>query len=200
MTWDEYYTEFYGWAESTQISRMSTLTDFGPSDEVREIAQNFYDEKIATRLIRKALNYGVKFTTEEIVELLNWVSKDIYNELAQANSNPYTYETLDELYCLVDDNIIEKLAKKYKIRDPQENEFEIEVEEQPKGPGFWGTLIALLGSASIDNHSSKPHNGRCNGDCANCPPHYGYRYGRWYYGHSHVRGCEFGGNKGDGGL
>ena len=23
-------------------------------------------------------------------------------------------------------------------------------------------------------------------------PHYGYRYGRWYYGHNHVEGCEFG--------
>ena len=68
MTWDEYYNAFYDWSESTQISRLSSLTDFGPSDEIFEIAQNFYDEKIATRLIRKALNYGVKFTTEEIIQ------------------------------------------------------------------------------------------------------------------------------------
>ena len=46
----------------------------------------------------------------------------------------------------------------------------------------------------------KKHSGRCDGDCQNCPPHYGYRYGRWYYGHDHTRGCEFGGNKGGGGL
>lgn len=44
------------------------------------------------------------------------------------------------------------------------------------------------------------HNGRCNGDCANGPPHYGYRYGRWYYGHDHVHGCEFGDNKGSGSM
>lgn len=44
--------------------------------------------------------------------------------------------------------------------------------------------------------ASRGHNGRCNGDCENCPPHYGYRYGRWYYGHHHRHGCEFGGNKG----
>ena len=37
--------------------------------------------------------------------------------------------------------------------------------------------------------------GRCNGDCENCPPHYGYRYGRYYYGHDHHHGCEFGGNR-----
>ena len=49
------------------------------------------------------------------------------------------------------------------------------------------------------NAKSKKHSGKCDGDCANCPPHYGYRYGRWYYGHSHTEGCEFGGNKGNGG-
>ena len=40
----------------------------------------------------------------------------------------------------------------------------------------------------------------CDGDCANCPPHYGYRYGRWYYGKGHQYGCELSGNKGDGSL
>ena len=82
---------------------------------------------------------GIKFATEEIIELQHWVSDEIYPELVQANSNPY------------------------------------------------------------DTSSGKPHNGKCNGDCANCPPHYGYRHGRWYYGHGHIEGCEFGGNKGDGG-
>ena len=198
MTWDEYYMNFYEWAESTQISRLSSLTDFGPSDEIVEVVQNFYDEKVATRLVRKALDYGVKFTTDEIIELRSWVSEEIYPVLVQANSDPYTYEKLDELYGFVDDKIIEKLAKKNKVRSPMDEEPE-EV-EQVKGPGFFGTLFAILGAVSSDSYSSKPHNGRCNGDCANCPPHYGYRYGRWYYGHDHTRGCEFGGNKGGGGL
>ena len=52
---------------------------------------------------------------------------------------------------------------------------------------------------SHNEPAPKRHSGKCDGDCANCPPHYGYRYGRWYYGHSHIHGCEFGGNKGDGG-
>ena len=62
-----------------------------------------------------------------------------------------------------------------------------EREDRTFSQSFWG--------------SSKPkkHSGKCDGDCANCPPHYGYRYGRWYYGHNHIEGCEFGGNKGSGG-
>lgn len=43
-------------------------------------------------------------------------------------------------------------------------------------------------------------NGQCDGDCSHCPPHYGYRYGRWYYGHDHTYGCERGGNRGGGGF
>lgn len=55
---------------------------------------------------------------------------------------------------------------------------------------FMGATL-LAGLASSNNHSHY-----CNGDCANCPPHYGYRYGRWYYGHGHQSGCERGGNGG----
>lgn len=51
---------------------------------------------------------------------------------------------------------------------------------------------AVIGGVS-SNHD---HSRYCNGDCANCPPHYGYRYGRWYYGHGHQSGCERGGNGG----
>ena len=44
------------------------------------------------------------------------------------------------------------------------------------------------------------HPNRCTGDCINCPDHYGYRHGRWYYGHHHTHGCEFGGHGGNGEL
>jgi hypothetical protein len=67
--------------------------------------------------------------------------------------------------------------------------------------GFMATLFAGIAGASegIKDVQNR-HNGKCNGDCAHCPPHYGYRYGRWYYGHDHTHGCEFGGNKGSGSM
>ena len=67
--------------------------------------------------------------------------------------------------------------------------------------GFWaalGELFADTTSYSSASSKKKKHSGRCDGDCANCPPHYGYRHGRWDYGHDHIEGCEFGGNKGSG--
>ena len=53
-------------------------------------------------------------------------------------------------------------------------------------------LATLLGFAS-DTDPIHSHPNRCTGDCFRCPSHYGYRYGRWYYGHHHTHGCEFGG-------
>ena len=71
----------------------------------------------------------------------------------------------------------------------------------PKRPGFFATLFGVIAGIDMASGSNQHrHNGRCNGDCAHCPPHYGYRYGRWYYGHNHVHGCEFGGNKGSGSM
>lgn len=68
--------------------------------------------------------------------------------------------------------------------------------------GFWSTLSTLSSSSEQSDawsSSKKKHSGKCDGDCDNCPPHYGYRHGRWYYGHNHIEGCVFGGNKGSGG-
>ena len=64
-----------------------------------------------------------------------------------------------------------------------------------KSPGFFTLLLGFLAAFSSLSKPKKKHSGRCDGDCANGPPHYGYRYGRWYYGHDHAHGCEFGGNK-----
>ena len=47
MDWDSYYEKFYDWATSTQIKKMSSLTSFGASAEVSEVAQEYMDEKAA---------------------------------------------------------------------------------------------------------------------------------------------------------
>lgn len=80
-----------------------------------------------------------------------------------------------------------------------EANFDEPEQNEPK-LGSFSKLGLVLGVGSILDKTRLPHHGRCNGDCANCPPHYGYRYGKWYYGHDHTHGCEFGGNKGGGGL
>ena len=94
--------------------------------------------------------------------------------------------------------------------DIEENIIE-DVQPQKQKIGFWKAL-GMLFSSSYETHSTsdssssfwsapkKKNTGRCDGDCANCPPHYGYRYGRWYYGKDHTEGCTRGGNRGGGGI
>ena len=291
MTWAEYYDKFYEWSESTQISRLSSVKDFGPANEVCEIAETFCDEKIASRLIRKALATGVKFSSEDITNLEGVVTDDLFMELTQSLGDSMSWELfyehfydwnmstrrsnaisqkqfgsaqevvdiavelldeesatklisnayaagvrfsgdeilqldgsvsgttiaklatnatdslsaddLDDLSYLMSEEEIEKVAKKHGITlEEEEEEFWAEPAPVRKrsGIGLFGAILIGLSLFGGKPKAKKKHNGRCNGDCANCPPHYGYRYGRWYYGRHHQYGCQFGGNHGGGGL
>ena len=212
MTWQEYYDKFYDWADSTQIRKLSSITDFSGADpeEILDVAFSFVDEAPATRLLRKALAGGVRFSADEVLELIYDVQEDFRTYFARHAGAVYTEEHLDELSDLLPDDTVRELALCSGVDydddyddDCDDDELEKDLiwdEEEPpavprkkSGPGFFGTLFAILGAfgGSGDTHD---HGGKCCGDCSRCPPHYGYRYGRWYYGHNHVYGCEFGGN------
>ena len=195
MKWEDYYDRFWDWAESTQISRISTLTDFTSSSEVAEIANEFFDEKNSTRLVKRAMQNGIRFTPAEIIELGGCLTEEVFNEAIRSCRGQFTAEQYEELEGLCfDEDLLETVAKAGGIRreiddPPFEPEIAI-VQPVRKGSGFFATLLGLASDAG----SRRTHPGRCTGDCSNCPAHYGYRYGRWYYGHHHSHGCEFGGN------
>lgn len=207
MEWSEYYGKFDEWATSTQISRLSALTSYGPSDEVAEVAQGLMDETAASRLIHRALAAGVQFTAEEICELVDCCNAAVMNALLENSLCTFTREQLEDLWGAVDDAVLEQTARRYHVKLFEEDEEEEEADDEPEEAefpplkrrrepklGFW----MLLGTALLGAPGDGRHGGHCTGDCAHCPPHFGYRYGRWYYGHGHVYGCEFGGNRGDG--
>jgi len=214
MSWDEYYAGFYDWSLSTQKSYSYRLTDYGDAEEVFEIVNEFafYDSKFATRFVEKALAAGVRFLPEHILEMTILIDKPVLSKAAESVSGTFDREQLEEIHMLIEDSSFNRIANKAKIDifaddEPEEEEAEYDEPEyyepapQKKGFGLFGTLFAILAAfGSVSSSKKKGHNGRCNGDCANCPPHYGYRYGRWYYGHDHVHGCEFGGNRGSGSM
>ena len=203
MTWDEYYEGFYDWSDSTRANRISALTDFGSSDEIAEIAQELFDDKLAQRLIKKALAYGIRFRAEEIIDLSLYMDKTTMSALVDSAIDTFNKKQLEEIYMTVYDDVFSRASKKAGVDIFADDEIDddfIFIEEKPRKVGFFTALFSLFSSSDNTNHtntvSSHRNNGKCNGDCANCPSHYGYRYGRWYYGHHHNYGCEFGGNKG----
>ena len=116
MDWDQYYEKFYDWTTSTQISRMSSLTSYGASSEGAEVAQEYMDEKAASRLIKKAVAYGVQFTPEEIYDLSGCCNTEAMNVLLDSSKCRFTKEQLEDLYGAVDDEVLGRVAARNKLK------------------------------------------------------------------------------------
>lgn len=198
MKWDDYYDRFWGYAESTQISKISSLTDFSSSAEVAEIANEFYDDTIASRLVNRAMQNGIRFTPAEIIELSGCVTERTLSEAIRNRLGRFSGDEFKQLEGLChDEQLLENVAKADGIkRETWDVSFQVaaSVTKPVKAPSLLSMLLGIGSSSS----TKSPHSGCCTGDCAHCPAHYGYRYGRWYYGHHHTHGCEFGGNDGGG--
>lgn len=212
-TWDEYYEKFYDWAESTQIRNLSALTSLGDADEVAEVIIELQGNVSASnRLLKKAVAAKLAFSASDLIEFLCGVNDTTLATAALYNSaSRLTAEDMEDLYGEVDDEVIIEICTQRKLALPEalreedagfeEANDELGYEKAEK-PSFFTALLALFGSSDLPTQTNRrqKRSAKCNGDCANCPPHYGYRYGRWYYGKGHAHGCEFGGNKGDGSL
>lgn len=129
MDWETYYDRFYDWAESTQISRISSLTSFGASSEVAEIATALIDERAASRLIRKAVDYGVQFTPDEIYDLSSCCDTTSMNALLDASKCRFTQEQLEDLWGAVDDDVLARAAKRCGVALFGDTEDELDEEE-----------------------------------------------------------------------
>ena len=147
MEWGEYYRKFDEWATSTQISRLSALTSYGPSDEVTEVARGLMDETAASRLIRRALAAGVQFTAEEICELVNCCNAAVMNALLENSLCAFTREQLEDLWGVVDDAVLEQTARRCRVKlfDDGEEEEEEEEDDRPK--------IAVIGKPNAGKSS-----------------------------------------------
>lgn len=201
MDWETFYDRWEDWAESTLISRISSLKSIGPSNEIVEVACFCLCFDAAYKLIVKAVKLGAKFSFDDIIELDECdyeLADHVVNNCA-CKLSPSEAEKLEELGYTVPEGCIIQLKSKRRASKKYERSV-----SQNDG---YSPLLAALAAPELKRgfklFGAKSKRGkpcRCNGDCANCPPHYGYRYGRWYYGHGHTHGCEFGGNKGDGGM
>ena len=117
MKWEDYYDRFWDWAESTKISRISSLTDFTSSAEVVEIANEFFDEKIGSRLVKRALDQGIRFSPSEIIELGSCVTDDVFCEAIRNRQGRFTTEQYAELEGLCcDEDLLDAIARKDGIR------------------------------------------------------------------------------------
>ena len=121
MLWEEYYDKLGDWATSTAVSRMSKLESFGPPDEIIDAINTigFNDEKGATRLLKKAITAGVKFTGDQLSELFLISDEKVINHAIQTYSRHFKTEDLDALYGFSDEEVLIDIANKQKIQIPE---------------------------------------------------------------------------------
>lgn len=131
MTWEEYYDKFYDWATSTQIQKISQISSFGASEEVWEVAENLFDGKAATRLIKKALINDVRFTYEEIEQMIYYIDTDVINRAFQNVKLPLTEDQIYIFDGVVDADILKEIAKKSGISLETYDEAEQIIQETP---------------------------------------------------------------------
>ncbi len=117
MTWDDYYGSFCDWSPSTQKNYTYRLSDYGPADEVWEVAQElaFQDEAFSAKFLEKALAAGVRFTPEQVLEMVGTVEESALSKIAERTDMPFDREQLEEIYMTIDDASFQKISRQAKI-------------------------------------------------------------------------------------
>lgn len=165
------------------------------------------DKELATAAVR---NSAKRLTSEDIEYLYGEIDDDVLIEICKQQRIKLPEDLCEETFDDCDEESAEdEEGENFDIQEDADKPAQAEEEmymadfisPRPRKPGFFSTLLGIIAGVDIISDSNQhSHGGRCNGDCTHCPPHYGYRYGSWYYGHDHVHGCEFGGNKGSGSM
>ena len=138
-----------------------------------------WDEQETLININKLINVG---NSNEVVNaILDMPTRKCENELYRKALKLNISFTNDQLITLGKKTIV------------------VNEEEDNDDSTFKFNFLSILGLFSSFAKSNKTSR-YCDGDCLNCPPHHGKRYGRWYYGHGHTEGCERCGNGGNRGM
>ncbi len=141
MTWDDYYEKINDWAVSTAVNKISSLEDMGAPDEIVDALNiiAFEDEKGATRLLNRALRQGVKFSGENLVEIVDLCAEESFKKALHQSADAFTAQDLEDLYGCVDDGLIIDVAKRYQISVPADiaDEYEEELCPDTGAPVSW---------------------------------------------------------------
>ena len=91
---------------------LSSLTDFGASEEVAEVIQSFMNGKAASRLVKKALEHGVEFSAQEVMDMIDLLD-DIPEELISSCKTHFSQEQMDILIDYdIDEDVLRAASKK----------------------------------------------------------------------------------------
>lgn len=117
MSWEQYYDGFYEWSSGTQIRYLARLDSYGSGAQTAEIAAELAEAgdggpAAAKRLITRAVENGVRFTAEDVIEMAGAdIEEDTLKYALATVREPLTGGQIVTLSDYFDDDVLEKLIK-----------------------------------------------------------------------------------------
>ncbi|MCF0106561.1 MAG: hypothetical protein HUJ53_07340 [Holdemanella sp.] len=87
LTWEEYYDEFYFWADTTREKYVSRLSNLGPHDEVADVISSITKKSVASRLANRAMDEGIRFDEYDIFMMKLCVDEATLKRMEQTQDN-----------------------------------------------------------------------------------------------------------------
>ncbi len=179
MSWEDFLESYPELADSTVRRRIASLKEIGEGWEIVDTVLNLPAGELQDALIKKAMRLGAVFTEEDFQNLEGELSEPVWRELA-------AYGGFDP------DDPYGELAGEAEWEEDEWEDRQPEAAAASSNMGcLFGGLLGLLALSGSSHTDTDWH--RTGGQCSDSDedePHYGYRYGRWYYGTGHSWGCE----------
>ena len=201
MKWSYFYDKHSDLSDSKLKSYISLLEDIDFGCELVDVVADIENKDIKALLVRKAMQFNVEFDQEDFERLDGEISSELYVKLASEGNiafgtNEDVAQALDNIFDEAANEAFYKRALKAGIKFTPEQleligrgeEVKKEAPQQATNNSGCGCLAFLFGyglqaggdsNNNSNRHSHSPHSyspgkrdtGRCDGDCANCPPH-----------------------------
>ena len=216
MNWYYFYDKYSEVSESKLKSYISLLEDIDSGCELVDVLLDIESYGARELLINKAIKLKTELDGDDFERLDGEIPSELYVKLAKEGKLAFgsVERVVSVLNAILDEPCRDALYERairtgldfsgYElewISNDKERNSSATASRKLRGGLFKSLLVfsLLFGSDSGKNHKTSGagrDSGRCDGNCDVCPPHYGYRYGRWYYGHGHQHRCERLGNGG----
>lgn len=96
MRWYDYYEKINYWSVSTAVSKISSLEDMGAPDEIVDALNiiAFEDKQGADKLLNRAIQHGVKFSGDNLVEISGLCAEENFKKALYQSADAFTAQEL----------------------------------------------------------------------------------------------------------
>lgn len=133
MKWSEFYEKADNCAVSTVVRMIPLLEELGSPKEIANVILiiGSEDKKGADRLLNKAVDNGIKFNSDELSDIFGSCDRENFDKALYSSADSFTDEDIENLYYIIEEDVVVKLARKYGLKLPEDIASDYEEEMVP---------------------------------------------------------------------